>query len=229
MSKLQRRMQLVSRRFLPARKPTRLMSVQTSDTFMFVARLTSMPRPCSTKCLTEIALLAVKKQSMWKLKKISEINNTISTPEFWRSTIRCVASTTTEIAEEDSNLGGDDAGFDVITFPLHAHDISKELITPFVMREKVGGVWIHEQAAEEDTISLPTFPRDKGADEKQRCLHSLCGNIRKISGTRISIDMILEENRQIEHPNSLPISDVLLHLPQATLTYNVMRMMMVPT
>ncbi|XP_042045103.1 uncharacterized protein LOC121791134 [Salvia splendens] len=50
--------------------------------------------------------------------------------------IRCVASTTTEIADEDSNLGGDDDGFDVVEFPLHARDISKELITPFVMREK---------------------------------------------------------------------------------------------
>ncbi|KAG6383161.1 hypothetical protein SASPL_157093 [Salvia splendens] len=48
----------------------------------------------------------------------------------------CVASTTTEIADEDSNLGGDDDGFDVVEFPLHARDISKELITPFVMREK---------------------------------------------------------------------------------------------
>ncbi|XP_042019778.1 uncharacterized protein LOC121767553 isoform X3 [Salvia splendens] len=51
--------------------------------------------------------------------------------------IRCVASTTAETAEQDSNSDGDDKdGLNVIEFPLHAHDISKELITPFVMREK---------------------------------------------------------------------------------------------
>ncbi|XP_042045101.1 uncharacterized protein LOC121791133 isoform X1 [Salvia splendens] len=51
--------------------------------------------------------------------------------------IRCVASTTAKTAEQDSNLGGDgNDGLNVIEFPLHAHDISKELITPFVMREK---------------------------------------------------------------------------------------------
>ncbi|XP_042022160.1 uncharacterized protein LOC121769424 [Salvia splendens] len=47
--------------------------------------------------------------------------------------IRCVVASTTG----DSNLQHDeDDGSDAIEFPLHAHDISKELITPFVMREK---------------------------------------------------------------------------------------------
>ncbi|KAL1538154.1 hypothetical protein AAHA92_26929 [Salvia divinorum] len=51
--------------------------------------------------------------------------------------ILCVASTTTETAAQDSNLDNDDKdGFGVVKFPLHAHDISKELIMPFVMREK---------------------------------------------------------------------------------------------
>ncbi|XP_047962484.1 uncharacterized protein LOC125207261 [Salvia hispanica] len=51
--------------------------------------------------------------------------------------IKCVAPTNAETAEQDSNSDGDDNdGFDVIRFPLHAHDISKELIEPFVVREK---------------------------------------------------------------------------------------------
>ncbi|KAG6395694.1 hypothetical protein SASPL_141818 [Salvia splendens] len=66
----------------------------------------------------------------------------------------CVASTTTEIADEDSNLGGDDDGFDVVEFPLHARDISKELITPFVMREK-GLNNIPDVAVMPATVKMP--------------------------------------------------------------------------
>ncbi|XP_042045100.1 uncharacterized protein LOC121791132 [Salvia splendens] len=50
--------------------------------------------------------------------------------------IRCVALAPTN-AETHSNSDGDDKdGLNVIEFPLHAHDISKEVIEPFVMREK---------------------------------------------------------------------------------------------
>ncbi|XP_057771162.1 uncharacterized protein LOC130990956 isoform X2 [Salvia miltiorrhiza] len=50
--------------------------------------------------------------------------------------IRCVASTNVK-PERDSKDGDDnDGNSSVIEFPLYAHDISKELLTPFVMREK---------------------------------------------------------------------------------------------
>lgn len=50
--------------------------------------------------------------------------------------LKCAASTT-ESTKQDSNINkNENESCDVIQFPLYAHDISKELITPFVMREK---------------------------------------------------------------------------------------------
>ncbi|XP_047963619.1 uncharacterized protein LOC125208105 [Salvia hispanica] len=46
--------------------------------------------------------------------------------------IRCVVASTTGDLRHDE----DDDGSNVIEFPLHAHDVSKKLITPFVMREQ---------------------------------------------------------------------------------------------